>query len=189
MPDVEIRCLNAVPSKGMELQTDIHFLNVVGDGSLEIALGKLEGGFLDQVAASRIDGDLSKGARFKQRFVGGDGSAPNSDIGCAFDQLSRRCKIAWFRRKGIIVKMRHPRVFRLPSQPIARAARTDEGLRGKDAGVRRCLMNELAYVLGIAIDVDEDFCWCWLASHEALQCRYEVGIPAVSGDRSGDGDG
>jgi hypothetical protein len=121
--------------------------------------------------------------------VGGDGSAPISDIGGYGDQIRCLSKVIGLSGEGIVVKMGYPRGRRFSREAIARAAGTDKGLRGKDAGVRRCLMNELAYVLGIAIDVDEDFCWCWLASHEALQCRYEVAIPAVSGDRSGDGDG
>jgi hypothetical protein len=54
----------------------------------------------------------------------------------------------------------------------------------------RCrLENELSMFSGIAVDMNQDFGWRRLASHEVLQSRLETRFAAVSGHGGGDWNG
>jgi hypothetical protein len=110
----------------MQLESDVDFLKVVGDGSRKIASGAEKPSLAHDMATAGKHGDLPERPGFGFGFVGNDGGTPNGYLFGGTDQFGSYCEEGRIDRERVVVEVGDPWRFGLGVQSIASASRTDE---------------------------------------------------------------
>ena len=92
----------------MELEADIDFFDVVGEGAGNVAVGFLEPGFADEVAAADEGGDVEEGGLWEVCGVGGEEGGEGRGVGEGVDDVLGFGEVVRGGGEGVVVEVGDP---------------------------------------------------------------------------------
>lgn len=127
MPDLKCGSLDAETAEGVELEADIDFFDVVGEGAGDVTFGFLEPGFVDEVAATDEGGDVEEGGLRVSWGVGGEEGGEGGGGWEGVDDFPGFGEVVRGDGEGVVVEVGDPIGCGLVVEAIAGATGADAG--------------------------------------------------------------